>query len=341
MEALQAGEAAIDPKDLTIQGRLRVDAYKIPFPRRFQPDRPQFNPKIRWLTEREFVNDLARFGKEAEASQAKAWMEQKLNDPTLSEEQKEWVKGQLAKVTAQAERAKVFDGTDDPAGTDDLTASLDFLFERSMLNDDNTPSDTALAPTLGKGRLDDEGIYQDLKRRTGLTVREMLTELTCKVLVVRQVHNQTRLGKIRSIWVLAIAGNKNGRLGIGEAKSVESGAAMQKAKLMAIRNMKPVPRYEERTIYGSVTAKFGGTIVKLDARPPGFGLRASARFFEMFRACGIHDIAAKMPRARKPMNAVKACFEALTNQKDPNEIAIGRGKKLVDVRKVYFGGNVL
>ena len=61
----------------------------------------------------------------------------------------------------------------------------------------------------------------------------------------------------------------------------------------------------------------------------------------MFRACGIHDIAAKMPRSRNPMNSVKACFEALTNQKDPNEIAIGRGKKLVDVRKVYFGGNVL
>ena len=60
----------------------------------------------------------------------------------------------------------------------------------------------------------------------------------------------------------------------------------------------------------------------------------------MFRACGIHDIAARMPRARRPMNAVKACYEALTNQRDPNEIAIGRGKKLVDVRKVYFGGQV-
>lgn len=41
------------------------------------------------------------------------------------------------------------------------------------------------------------------------------------------------------------------------------------------------------------------------------------------------------------MNSVKATFHALTNQRDPNEIAIGRGKKLVDVRNVYFGGNVL
>jgi small subunit ribosomal protein S5 len=61
----------------------------------------------------------------------------------------------------------------------------------------------------------------------------------------------------------------------------------------------------------------------------------------MFRACGIHDIAGNMPRSRNPMNSVKATFQALINQKDPNEIAIGRGRKLVDVRSVYFGGNVL
>lgn len=74
--------------------------------------------------------------------------------------------------------------------------------------------------------------------------------------------------------------------------------------------------------------------------PLGFGLRASHRLFEMFRTAGIHDIAAKMPRGRNPMNSVKACLEALMSQKNPSEIAIGRGKKLVDLRNVYYGGNV-
>lgn len=40
------------------------------------------------------------------------------------------------------------------------------------------------------------------------------------------------------------------------------------------------------------------------------------------------------------MNTVKATYQALTNQPDPEEIAKGRGKKLVDVRKVYYGGAV-
>jgi small subunit ribosomal protein S5 len=60
----------------------------------------------------------------------------------------------------------------------------------------------------------------------------------------------------------------------------------------------------------------------------------------MCRAAGIHDIAASMPRSKNPMNSVKAAYSALMNQVDPEAIAIGRGKKMVDVRKVYYGGNV-
>lgn len=40
------------------------------------------------------------------------------------------------------------------------------------------------------------------------------------------------------------------------------------------------------------------------------------------------------------MNTIKATFKALLSQKIPDEIARGLGKKLVDVRKVYYGGNV-
>jgi small subunit ribosomal protein S5 len=65
------------------------------------------------------------------------------------------------------------------------------------------------------------------------------------------------------------------------------------------------------------------------------------RIFEMCRAVGLHDIAAKMPRSKNPMNSVKATYDALMNQPDPEEIAVGRGKKLVDARKVYYGGAVL
>jgi small subunit ribosomal protein S5 len=40
------------------------------------------------------------------------------------------------------------------------------------------------------------------------------------------------------------------------------------------------------------------------------------------------------------MNTVKAAYQALMAQRDPEEIARARGKKLVDVRKVYYAGKV-
>lgn len=60
----------------------------------------------------------------------------------------------------------------------------------------------------------------------------------------------------------------------------------------------------------------------------------------MCRCAGITDLSARVTRARNPMNTVKAAFQAMMSQKDPEDIARGRGKKLVDVRKVYYAGNV-
>jgi len=40
------------------------------------------------------------------------------------------------------------------------------------------------------------------------------------------------------------------------------------------------------------------------------------------------------------MNTIKATFQALMSQRLPEEVARGLGKKLVDVRKVYYDGNV-
>lgn len=72
----------------------------------------------------------------------------------------------------------------------------------------------------------------------------------------------------------------------------------------------------------------------------GFGLRCQKIIFDMAKAVGIHDLSAKVPRSRNKMNTVKATYQALMKQRIPDEIARGRGKKLVDVRKVYYGGRV-
>jgi small subunit ribosomal protein S5 len=72
----------------------------------------------------------------------------------------------------------------------------------------------------------------------------------------------------------------------------------------------------------------------------GFGLRVQYLIYEMCRAAGIHDLAARVSRSRNKMNTVKAAYEALMSQRDPEEVARARGRKMVDVRKVYYAGKV-
>lgn len=96
-----------------------------------------------------------------------------------------------------------------------------------------------------------------------------LRNLKVKTLVVHGVTNQTRMGKIRSLYYLTIAGNGNGLLGVGEGKSVEPDEGRKQSVMAAIRNMRPIPRYENRTTYGDLERKVGATKVRLYSRPPG------------------------------------------------------------------------
>ncbi|KAF2239933.1 hypothetical protein EV356DRAFT_438529 [Viridothelium virens] len=213
---------------------------------------------------------------------------------------------------------------------------------RSRLDPQNRPQGDA-STRSGRGsssRKEEEEEDPHMKRlirQTGYT-KQQIRRLRLKSLVAHRVTNQTRMGKIQSIYHLSVAGDGKGMLGIGEGKAHEDGDARRQAMMAAIRNMKPVPRYEERTIFGEVTGKVGAVELRLSARPPGFGLRCQHLIFEMARAAGIGDLSGKVLRSRNKMNVCKATFQALMQQKLPEDIARARGRKLVDVRKVYYGG---
>lgn len=196
-----------------------------------------------------------------------------------------------------------------------------------------------------------------VSQQTGLPPSEII-KIKVKNLVNHRVVNQTRMGKIQSLYFLTIAGNGNGMIGIGEGKAAEDEDGRRQAMMNAIRNMRPVPRYEDRTIFGNVTGKVGASVVELSARPPGkpnlntekiedmltfstgFGNRCQHLIYELARAAGISDLSARTPRSRNKMNVVKAAYEALMSQRLPDDVARARGKKMVDVRKVYYGGKV-
>jgi len=139
------------------------------------------------------------------------------------------------------------------------------------------PKYSALAPAIPKfddpkvrweNEEEEDGQNSRTALLTGFTKRDM-KKLKWAKLVQKQVTNQTRMGKINSCYTLVIVGNGDGLLGIGEGKSAEVLDSQEQARINAVRNMKPILRYENRTIYGEVHSKVGATEVKLMARPPG------------------------------------------------------------------------
>jgi small subunit ribosomal protein S5 len=164
-------------------------------------------------------------------------------------------------------------------------------------------------------------------------------ELMKKALVIKRVVNMNGKGKQPSMYALVVVGNGNGLAGYGEGKDEEASRAVRKATNRAIKNMRYFDRYDNRTVAMDLTHKFHATTLELRARPPGFGIRTNHYVHEICRCIGIQDISAKVRGSTTPMNVIKATFEALSHQKQPDDIARMRGKKLADVQHVYYGGN--
>ncbi|KAI9803425.1 MAG: 28S ribosomal protein S5, mitochondrial [Piccolia ochrophora] len=350
LEAIEAGEEAIDTRDLATQGRIRTDPMLI----KYLDDFSEFNPvldrhrndppptsadELRVKSEDEVLDDfINHMVKEMEDEDAEADAEM----------------GPEASVDDQGDEGPEIDANRlNVAKRDvDKLAEPDNDREVSYFDEDKTdPPWTAMAPELPKiedpsiryseGEEEEEEfpMMQRLYQQTGFTA-EQIRKFRVKTLIQHRVVNQTHMGKLQSMYTLSVAGDGNGLVGIGEGKSVETEEALRQSRRLAIKNMKPVSRYERRTIYGEVNGKSGAATVNLQSRPPGFGVRCQQYVFEIARCAGITDLAARVTRSRNPMNVAKATIQALRSQRLPEDVARARGRKMVDVRKVYYGGQV-
>jgi small subunit ribosomal protein S5 len=362
LAAIKAAETVIDARDILTQGRIRTDPWRLPY----KSDLSEKDPVIdhvdkassseltgkKVFRKANIVEREAAIEKIANENIAKLYPNGAPEKPSPTEK----------KQMEEAMESALFQAALDPRA---IYQVKDPKIAEAMAD----PRFSAVLPDLPRlenrmarqtRRLSTEE-QEDPRQKRLLQYldwdKQQLRSIRTKTLVVHGVTNQTRMGKIRSMYYLTIAGNGDGLLGVGEGKSVEPEEGRKQSVMAAIRNMRPVPRYENRTVYGTLEKKVGATKVLLYSRPPGrpslshtsyfvtnsvlgFGLRVQHLIFELARAAGLQDLAAKTPRSRNKMNVIKATWEALCNQRLPDEIARGRGKKLVDVRKVYYGGSV-
>ncbi|KAN0084342.1 hypothetical protein V8E55_007846 [Tylopilus felleus] len=224
-------------------------------------------------------------------------------------------------------------------------------------SDPENPAEEATAEEeLEELEDDDEtlGSGHDTSRTSPLHPRQ-LSHLHIYPLIMRRVTQQTGKGKIHSMYSLVVVGDGNGLVGYGEGKDQEAAVARDKALAKALREMDYVERFEKRTVWTEMEAKFGGTRIILRPRPVGFGLRCNPNVHQVLKAAGIKDASAKVWGSRNPLMVIKGLFRMLQAGHAPlgmgdgvgggmrrldkgsglrNKTAIerDRGRKMVDLR---------
>ena len=145
------------------------------------------------------------------------------------------------------------------------------------------------------------------------------------------ISKVTKGGKTLRYDALMVVGDKNGKVGIGLAKALDVTQAIEKATLVAKKNMISVC-IDGTTIPHDIIGKFGTTKVIMMPSKEGKGIIAGGAVRDVVELAGIKDITTKLYGSNNPVNCVKATFEGLKALRTAEQIAALRGKTVDEIR---------
>ena len=152
-----------------------------------------------------------------------------------------------------------------------------------------------------------------------------------RMVSLNPITKVTKGGKTMRYDALMVVGDKNGKVGIGLAKALDVTNAIEKATLLAKKNMISVC-IDGTTIPHDIIGKFGTTKVIMMPSPEGQGIIAGGAVRDVVELAGIKDITTKLYGSNNPVNCVKATFEGLKALRSAEQIAALRGKKVEEIR---------
>lgn len=139
---------------------------------------------------------------------------------------------------------------------------------------------------------------------------EQTTDFEEKVVQVSRVSKKTKGGNRIGFSVIAVVGDKNGRVGVGKGHAPTVQAAVQKAVAYAKKRMVQIAR-KGTSIPHSIMIKLGAAKILLKPASEGNGIRAGGAVRVVVEAAGIHDITAKRLGTKNQASNVYATIEAL------------------------------
>ncbi len=135
-------------------------------------------------------------------------------------------------------------------------------------------------------------------------------EFVEKVVQVNRVSKKTKGGDKRSLSVVVVVGDQNGKVGVGLGKAADVQSAVRKATIYAKKHMIEVP-LKGRSIPHRVMIKDGAAKVLLKPAPEGTGVKAGGAVRVVMEAAGIHNVVSKILGTSNQASNVYATMKAL------------------------------
>ena len=137
----------------------------------------------------------------------------------------------------------------------------------------------------------------------------------------RQTQKKTEQQNIPTFSAMAVVGDENGHIGVGEGKAKETlparDKALRKAKLNVINIKRSCGSFDCSCVEGHsipfrVKGKSGSVELTLIPAPQGTGLVVANEVKKVLQLAGIKDVYSKTSgKKRTSFNLVKACIDAL------------------------------
>lgn len=153
------------------------------------------------------------------------------------------------------------------------------------------------------------------------------------IVKVDRVQKVQRGGTMVRYRALVIAGNLNGCAGFGVAKANAPNEAAAAAARVAKRNIFFIDRYMGSGLTSDLAGRHNSCRVALRSVNPNRGLNGHPLICEILKYFGITDCSAKSHGNRNVFNIVRATFKAIMTHESLEDIALKRGKRLMNLER--------
>ena len=153
--------------------------------------------------------------------------------------------------------------------------------------------------------------------------KKVIFEETEKLVCVNRVAKVVKGGRRLRFGAVMVAGDGNGKVGVGTGKASEVAQAIQKASIVAKKNLTDVS-LAGNTIPHEIEVKYGAVRVMLKPAVPGTGVIAGGSVRAVLEAAGVKDVLSKSLGSSNATNVAKATVIALSRLRIPSEVVAKR-----------------